>query len=294
MNIRQSVYASDFQGFYESSPSSCRHHAQKLLAAAELPANLPAQLLGGLVPHAGWVYSGRLGAMTFKALAGRRDVGTVVLFGAVHRSGVRAGEVYDSGVWQSPLGEVAIDEELAAAVLAADDSLRANPWAHSQEHSIEVQIPLLQVACPGAKILPIAVPPADLAVRVGQAVGRVIAERFPRAVVVGSTDLTHHGGGRFPAPGGRGEQGVRWTVANDRRMLDLVETMQAERVVPEACERMNACGAGAIAATIAATARMGATKGILLEYTNCHEVLQKLYPGQADDTTIGYASVVFA
>ena len=57
---------------------------------------------------------------------------------------------------------------------------------------------------------------------------------------------------------------------------------------------MNACGAGAIAATIAAAAQMGARKGILLEYTNCHEVLQHLYPGQTDDTTIGYASVVFA
>ena len=294
MNIRQSVYARDFEGFYESSPSSCRHHAQKLLDAAEWPDDLPDRLYGGLVPHAGWVYSGRLAAMTFKALASRREVGTVVLFGAVHHPGVRAGEVYDSGVWQSPLGEVAIDQELAAAVVAADENLRANPRAHAEEHSIEVQIPLVQVACPGAKIVPIAVPPADFAARIGRAVGRVIAERFPQAVVVGSTDLTHHGGGRFPAPGGRGEQGVRWTVDNDRRMLDLVEAMRAEQIVPEARERMNACGAGAIAATIAAAAELGATKGILLEYTNCHEVLKQLYPGQTDDTTIGYASVVFA
>ncbi len=294
MNIRQPVYARDFEGFYEASPTSCRHHVQKLLDAAELPGNLPERLCGGLVPHAGWVYSGRLAAMTFKALARQGEVGTVVLFGAVHHPGVRAGEVYDSGVWQSPLGEVAIDEELAAAVLQADESLRANPRAHNQEHSIEVQIPLVQMACAGAKVLPIAVPPADLAVRVGQAVGRVIADRFPRAVVVGSTDLTHHGGGRFPAPGGRGEQGVRWTVANDRRMIDLVEAMRAEEIVPEARERMNACGAGAVAATIAATAQMGAKKGVLLEYTNCHEVLKHLYPGQTDDTTIGYASVVFA
>ncbi|HET6427472.1 MAG TPA: AmmeMemoRadiSam system protein B, partial [Phycisphaerae bacterium] len=79
MNIRQPVRAGSF---YEASLSSCRHHAQKLLDAARLPADLPGRIFGGLVPHAGWMFSGGLAARTFKALAAAAPIETLVLFGA--------------------------------------------------------------------------------------------------------------------------------------------------------------------------------------------------------------------
>ena len=70
--------------------------------------------------------------------------------------------------------------------------------------------------------------------------------------------------------------------------------MEAETIVPEARERMNACGAGAIAATVAACKRLGAKRGVCLEYTNSYQITHDLNPDHADDTTVGYASVVFA
>ena len=290
MNIRHPVRAGTF---YESSPSSCRRHATKLIDNAELSKDLPKQLFGGIVPHAGWTYSGRLAAMTLKAIAAAQPPRTVVLLGADHTGAVRRAEVYDSGVWHTPLGEVAVDEEVAAALLEAGDLMQANPNAHDYEHSIEVQIPILQVLCPEARIVPIAVPPTHEAVQIGEMIGQVLSQRFPAVHVVASTDLTHHGG-HFPAPGGRGEKGVKWTVANDRRMIDLMESMAAEQVVPECESRGNACGAGAVAAGIAACRAIGATRGILLEYTNSYEVVHKMYPYELDDTTVGYASGVFA
>jgi len=156
-----------------------------------------------------------------------------------------------------------------------------------------VQVPLLQVLAPEVKIVPIAVPPIDLAVEIGRTVAEAIGERAQEVCIVGSTDLSHHGG-HFPAPGGRGEVGEKWTRANDRRMLDLIEAMNAEAIVPEAHERMNACGAGAIAAAVAACKGLGAKKGICLEYTNSYTVVHQKYPYELDDTTVGYASVVFA
>jgi len=290
MNIRLPVRAGSF---YESSPSTCRHHAGKLLEAALVTDPLPRKVYGGLVPHAGWVYSGRLAAMTFKALRSAGELKTVVLFGADHTGMVRRGEVYDSGVWRTPLGEVQIDDELASALLAEADCLRANPQAHAYEHSLEVQVPLLQMVAESAKIVPIAVPPTDLAVLIGQVVGKVLAKRSPGVCVVGSTDLTHHGG-HFPAPGGHGRSGAEWARKNDRRMIDLIEAMAAEKIVPEADDRQNACGAGAIAATVAACREMGATRGICLAYTNSYEVVREMYPDETDDTSVGYASVVFA
>lgn len=292
MNIRYAAYSGSF---YESSANSCRHHAEKLIDEAELPDDLPGNLRGGLVPHAGWQYSGKLAAMTFKALLPEisgKGIETFVLLGADHQGTVSCGSVYDSGVWQSPLGEVPIDSDIAAAILAGGECLKADCAVHEREHSIEVQLPFLQVLCPGAKIVPIAVPATPAAVGIGKIIGKVLADGFPDAVVVASTDLTHHGG-HFPAPGGRGLEGVQWAVENDRRMLKLVGAMEADEVISEARSHSNACGAGAIAAAISACAAMGASAGKCLVHTNSYEVMHRMYPGYTDYTTVGYASVVF-
>lgn len=291
MNIRQPVRAGSF---YEESAPTCRHQATKLLDQATLPKGLSVKALrGGLVPHAGWSFSGRLAAMTFKALVAAGPVETFVLFGADHFGVVRQGEVFDSGVWLTPLGEALVDADLAAGLIADSGGLlRSNPDAHLHEHSLEVQIPLLQVLCPLSQIVPIAVPPTAQAVEIGRAVGESLARREANVRIVGSTDLTHHGG-HFPAPGGHGAQGEKWTRGNDRRILDLIESMSADKVLLEAQEHGNACGAGAIAATIAACQALGAARGLTLQYTNSYQVMHELYPDDPDDTTVGYASVVF-
>jgi hypothetical protein len=292
MNLRMPFVAGMF---YESSPSACTRHIERMLHDAGLPDDLPAPLLGGIVPHAGWAYSGALAAKTLKALLWRDGTPTVVFFGADHTGTVRMGEVYDSGVWRTPLGDAAIDEPLARDVLAAGGNcLRPNAQAHAREHSLEVQVPLLQVLAPDARILPIAVPPTDLALDVGRAVAAAAQSSGRGVIIVGSTDLTHHGGPRFPAPGGRGEKGEIWTAGNDRRMIDLMISLDAEAVIAEAEEHLNACGAGAIAATLAAVKALGASRGLCLEYTNSYRITHERYPHELDDTTVGYASVVFA
>ncbi|MDY6914363.1 MAG: AmmeMemoRadiSam system protein B [Planctomycetota bacterium] len=290
MNIRQPIRAGSF---YEASAASCKHHAAKLLDSVTLRDDLPSRLYGGLLPHAGWMYSGALAAETLKTLHAAQPLETIVLLGADHVGLVSQGEVYPSGVWRTPMGDVPVNQQLASALIDSADCLRANPEAHSREHSLEVQVPLIQVLAPEAQIVPIAVPPSESATEIGKAIGRVLAEQFPNACVIGSTDLTHHGG-HFPTPGGHGKAGEQYTRANDRRMLDLVEALDAEAVVSESAAHQNACGAGAIAATVAACKQMGATRGICLHYTNSYCIVHSLYPDEADDTTVGYAAVVFA
>ena len=289
MTVRQPIVAG---AFYPRSPDVCRRDVERLVQAAELPDDLPARLVGGIVPHAGWVFSGALAARTLKALLAGGGVRTAVLFGADHRGTVREGEVYPRGAWRTPLGDVPIDEDLAAAVLEGTDCCRANPDAHAGEHSLEVQVPILHVLAENLRILPIAVPPTDLAPRVGSAVGKVLAGRED-VCVVGSTDLTHHGSRYGFAPGGRNEAGEQWARANDRRMIDRMESMDAGAVVAEAREHHNACGAGAIAATLAASRELGATRGLCLAYTNSYEIVHEKYPWELDDSTVGYAAVVF-
>ncbi len=279
--------------FYEAGEDACRRSARKILDEADLPENLPENLFGGLVPHAGWAFSGLTAATTLKALAKRDRLKRVVIFGADHWGTAGDGAVYDKDAWLTPLGEVPIDEELADALLKNCSLLRADASAHSREHSIEVQLPLMQVACDDVQIVPIIISPTPNAVQTGREIGEVLARDFPDAAVLGSTDLTHYGPQYGFTPGGTGSGGLEWANQNDARVLELIELMEADKVVAETAAHQSACGGGAIAATIAACSAMGATTGHTLKYTTSAEVMRDVYSQQSDDS-VGYAAVVFA
>jgi len=278
--------------FYPADPGKCRAEAEALVHAAQPPAELPQSLRGGLVPHAGWVFSGQTAAVTLKALADQDRLGRLVLLGADHFGTAGEGALYDEGAWNTPLGDVPIDEDLAGALAESVAALRADPAAHAREHSIEVQLPLIQVLCPDARIVPILLSPTAAAVATGRQIGEVLKARFPDAAVVASTDLTHYGPSYGLTPAGAGSQGMQWARDNDRRILDRIESMQPEAVIEEASARLNACGAGAIAAAMAACAAIGATRGQCLEYCGSDDTMKNLYGQEAQDR-VGYAAVVF-
>jgi hypothetical protein len=264
--------------FYESAPGACRKAVEEMLAAAPDPESLPSRRLGGLAPHAGWICSGQIAATTFKALQDQPTAQTIVLL--------------DRGVWATPLGDLEVDEQLAEQVLQQCHHVRADPAAHANEHSLEVQAPFIQVLWPDAKILPLMAPASPVAANIGSELGAVLAQHDPAPLVIGSTDLTHYGPRYGVTPAGVGPQGIEWARENDRRLLELIEDLKDEQVVHETSEHLNACGAGAVAATIAACKALGAEKGIVLKHTNSHEVLKDVYPGESADA-VGYASVVF-
>jgi AmmeMemoRadiSam system protein B len=110
-------------------------------------------------------------------------------------------------------------------------------------------------------------------------------------MVVGSTDLTHYGPSYGMVGKGRGREGITWAKeVNDRKMIELILSFQTDRIIPEAAEHHNACGAGAVAATVSAAQRLGAREGILLAHTTSAEVMGSL----DTEDSVGYAGVVFA
>lgn len=312
MPVRQPAVAGHF---YPSSDEGCRAEVQAYLSeftssaresptgdpdvgtqAAELRAALDAgteQLVGGIVPHAGWICSGAVAAEVLRELTRRPGIETFVMFGAAHRLASDMAALYGQGTWATPLGEIAIDEDLASAVLSASSDIQENESPHAIEHSIEVQLPFVQHLAPGARLLPILVPH----MAAGPAIGLAVAEQarlLRREVVfVGSTDLTHYGPRYGFAPKGRGPGGLSWAKnVNDRRMIELVCRMEADQVARQAREHQNACGAGAVAATLAACRRCGATRGVLLRHTTSKEVLAGRYGDMTD--AVGYAGIVFS
>jgi hypothetical protein len=216
-----------------------------------------------------------------------------VILGAAHGYFGQSPAVYDRGSWITPLGEVAIDEELADAVLSAGPVV-SDASAHRAEHSIEVQVPFIQYLFPGAKILPIIVPPREQAVALGTSVGNVInKEEHKKIVCIGSTDLTHYGPRYSFTPMGVSADALKWADSvNDKKFIDLALKLEPERLLADAAENCNACGAGAAAAAIAAAKQLGKTEGLLLAHTNSNEIMLRSM-GTTSADSVGYAAIVF-
>ena len=139
--------------FYPGSPSSLSTMIDDFLANAEKHP-IDGKLIALIVPHAGYVYSGQVAASAYKQIEGMH-FDTVVLIGVSHRSAIRGASVYKSGSYETPLGAVEIDSDLAKELMARDEIFGFQPGAHAIEHSLEVQIPFLQRVLSDFRIVPI-------------------------------------------------------------------------------------------------------------------------------------------
>jgi AmmeMemoRadiSam system protein B len=291
MQTRKPIVAGQF---YPAQPDTCVDEITECLQARAISDTLPEKIVAGIVPHAGWVFSGSLAAMVFSAIKQQHDnVHTFVIFGAAHGYYGSSPAVYDTGSWITPIGEVAIDEKLADSVVESTEAVR-DSTAHRTEHSIEVQVPFIQHLFSGAKILPILVPPTGSAVALGTSIGDIISRSENEKIVcIGSTDLTHYGPRYGFTPMGAGAKAIQWAGdVNDKEFIDLALKLEPKRMLESAAENYNACGAGAAAATVAAAKKLGRNKALLLAHTNSNEVmLHKM--GTTSTDSVGYAAIIF-
>ncbi|MBN1815949.1 MAG: AmmeMemoRadiSam system protein B [Sedimentisphaerales bacterium] len=291
MAIRKPVVAGQF---YPGSATQCRQEAQHYLEARAIEVDLPQRIVAGIVPHAGWMFSADLAGMVFAAIRqANKGVDTFVLFGAAHRYYGTGPAVYDTGVWETPLGQVAVDEELAERIVNETIAVAA-PEAHRGEHSIEVQLPLLQTLWPQARIVPIIVPGTCDAAQLGEQIGRVMAEEKEKSIVcIASTDLTHYGPRYGFAPAGTGAKGIAWAKeVNDMEFIKSALVMEAQAAQATGLKEYSACGPGAVAAAVGAAKRLGKTEGILLAHTTSSEVMQDRF-GESSSESVGYAAIVY-
>ena len=178
--------------FYPADAETLRATVEELLEEAEhaAPAARPGPPPKAVIaPHAGYVYSGPVAAVAFRALAARRTPPQkIVLIGPSHRVPVRGLALPGSEMLATPLGMIPIDREGAGAALRLPQVL-VQPEAHAREHSLEVELPFLQLLFPDAEVLPLVV---------GGASPEEVAEVLERVwggeetVVVVSSDLSHY------------------------------------------------------------------------------------------------------
>lgn len=192
--------------FYPGHPDALRALVDVLVAEAARRHSLPSDIgepAGILVPHAGLEYSGVVAAAAWRLLgetgpAAGPGPATVVLLGTNHAATWLDGiGVWDRGAWHTPLGTVTVDHDLAARVIDLGHPFMVDREAHLAEHSIEVQLPFLQVLAPAARIVPLATSAGigAPAVAAGAALGRLLASERAvgrRVLLAISTDMAHY------------------------------------------------------------------------------------------------------
>ncbi|MBI4615305.1 MAG: AmmeMemoRadiSam system protein B [Planctomycetes bacterium] len=291
MSSRAAVFAA--RRWYPPAERACRDQLREMLSGTEelLPRELPRAPVGGLAPHAGWVYSGKTAAAVFRALGERVRPQAIVFFGSVHVPGVDAPTIWDGGAWETPIGPMEVARDLVEAILARCPDVVADEEPHREEHSVEVQLPFARHYWPDAGVAVLMVPPDERAPGVGRAAARAVRELGLSAIGVGSTDMTHYGPRYGFTPKGVGAEAHRWvTEENDRRMIERIAALDSAGVLAESRERHNACSAGAIAAVLAFASELGARRGTLLHYTTSHDAR----PAGPPVDFVGYSGFVFA
>jgi len=249
----------------------------RYLSSAEFPEEVAGKLKGDLkaliVPHAGYLYSGLTAGYGYKLLKKLpKDIEwKIVLIGISHLVPFNGASVFPNGVWKTPLGDVAVRDirkEIGpdGKIDEDDDLFLYIPEAHSEEHSLEVQVPFLQTCLDRFVLYPIATGtcrPDFLADRLEEFVAR------DDVIVVVSSDLSHH---------------LPYEEAQevDRATLNGIVGMKVEKVI----ERGDACGLKGILASMFLAEKLK-WKPVLLDYRNSGDTAGD------KDRVVGYGSVAF-
>ena len=279
----------DFAGsWYPSRESDCRASIQEFTQGPTPYPSTHRRPVGGIVPHAGWFYSGKIACNVIRCLKeADPSPETMLLFGR-HLPPGGKNYIMKEGRWATPLGELEIDRELAERLAAEFPFVVETATRYGQDNTIELQLPFVKFFFPDIKIVPAGVPPAVSSLEIGKRAVEIAGEIGRRVVVLGSTDLTHYGLNYGYTPEGVGEKAVLWVKSeNDRKVIDRMLALDAPGVVQESLMNQNACCGGAAAAAIAGAKMLGAKDGLKLYYTTSYDIRQ-------DDSFVGYAGIVFS
>jgi len=232
------------------------------------------EVIGLLVPHAGYQYSGPVTGATVSRI---KFKDTFIIMGPTHSGLGKPFSVMVEGTWKTPLGEVDIDEELARKLVSISSYLEEDYIAHQEEHAVEVQLPFLQYFKPDVRIVPIILSGAPLSSykEIGREIAAAIIELKRETVIMASGDMTH-----YESHESAKEKDMKAVEA----MLALDEDELTRRYQSLS---ISMCAYGPVACLIAAAKELGATEAELVKYQTSGE-------SSGDySAVVGYAGVIF-
>lgn len=256
--------------FYPSSRSQLLRMLETFIKKTEEKEDAKAIV----VPHAGYIYSGKTaGEVYSKVLIPEK----VIILGPNHTGYGEPYAVSSHNFWETPLGKVKVDEEISSLLVKKSRYLEKDTLAHEREHSIEVQIPFLQVLKNNVKIVPITLMgyvdnPAW--VEIGETIGEVIEEVNKKILIVASSDMTHY-------------QPHYIAEENDKYAIEAINLLDEDLLIERIQEKdISMCGYGPVIVSIVASKLLGAKEGNLVRYSTSGETSGDW------EQVVGYAGII--
>jgi len=267
--IREPVWAGQF---YDKRPAVLSAQIDSFLDNAAKISAPPGKIQALIVPHAGYIYSGQVAAYAYQLVKGK-SFDTVVILGTSHRFGFKGCSIYSDGGYKTPLGITEVDPSLAQKI-SRNSGFKFIPQAHSQEHSVEVQIPFIQKVLPEAKIVPIVVgiPSQKTISTLASALEKSLKDK--KALVVASTDMSHF-------------YSHEKAAVIDGNTISLISSFKINELIDRLEKGENImCGGSGVAASLLYANKTGEGKVQILRYQDSSQA------GGSTAEVVGYLSAV--
>jgi MEMO1 family protein len=259
--------------FYPSNPLELKKQISSFLEESAVQADA----LACLLPHAGYIYSGRVAGMTVSRIKVKDKV---ILLGPNHTGRGAAFSIMAEGAWQTPLGTVKIDAGLASLLLKNSPRLEDDILAHLSEHSLEVELPLLQYFNPNFQMVPIALTSDDFdsLKKLGEEIASAVKAGGLQdsVLLVASSDMTHY----------EHQEKAR---QKDKEAIDAILALDEERLVARVRKlNISMCGIAPVIVMLKAVKALGARSAHLVKYQTSGDVTGDR------ESVVGYAGVIIS
>lgn len=259
--------------FYSANPQDLKRQLQSFLPKGQAQKE---DAIACVLPHAGYMYSGAVATRTAAHLIIKDNI---VLLGPNHTGIGSTFSVFAEGAWQTPLGVVNINTELAQRIIKNSPLIKNDTSAHEREHSLEVELPILQfVGNTPFQCVPIVLTHtrASAYQEIGKAIAQAITELGLRSstLIVASSDMTHY----EPHDSAKKKDATAIEA-----ILKLDENLLLERVQDN---KISMCGVVPVAVALIAAKQLGARTATLIQYQTSGEVSGDY------DQVVGYAGIV--
>lgn len=267
-------------GFYPADKNELSDTIKKMLSKAK---ESKGKILGAIVPHAGYVYSGQTAAYVYRNL---QSFDTIVILGPNH-SGVGEDFALSLEDWETPLGEIKNDVDFGRKLLNNCKMIKVDELAHMYEHSIEVQLPFLQSVMKDFKIVPICISSRLASLEnceiLGESITRTATLNKKNILIIASSDMTHFGESYGFAPVSKDQ--VEWIKKTDKEVIDAILKFDAENAFKLAT-KTTVCGYAPII-TLLYALKGKAKSAKLLNYSTSCDI------SKSTDMIVGYAAIAF-
>lgn len=268
LKIRKPAVAGQF---YPSVYDSLKKEIEGFIDKKAVKSNVIACVL----PHAGYRYSGAVAGKTVSQINIKEKV---IILGPNHTGYGPDLSIMTEGTWETPLGNIEIDSELAQATLNASHYLKEDTLAHTYEHSVEVELPFLQFFRNDFKIMPIVFLAQDKTVlkKVGDEIAGAVDKKGVKdsTLIVASTDLTHYEPQSVAER--KDKQAIKAILELDEdKLMDVVEK-----------ENISMCGWGPVTVALTTSKILGAKNARLIQYQTSGNVTGD------KSSVVGYAGII--